>query len=291
MSSEPVLPEELILGSMELAEDQAECPVSAPQDRQRLLPPFFASLIVHGLAALTLVSFNFQPRTQIVSPEPGVIQLRIRIPSPRADNLLAEAPASAMEMEAQTEATAQPSISAPESAPRETLVDLPSVDLSPAPSPAETSPERPGLRLLSPLDLRQTIDAIADHRSASNALINCTPVQRESEFVDCGDEEHGSDFSLLERNATYEFFTTVETPQQSRTQRTIGFMVSRTDEIEQQLLASGVVDVAVEHFLRELRATAADISATGNVQLEKLKDQIYSNDSTYQQMKRVMNPR
>ncbi len=292
---DPSLSAEVALGDMVFAMAHEESFDSAPQDRQRLLSPLLASVLIHGLAVLALVSLNFEPRSQTVQPEPGVIQLRIRLPAPETDNLIAEMPVAEVEVTvellAETQADAQPSTSTADSAPAETRVDLPSVQLSPPPSTLEANPQRPSLRLLSPQDLRQTIDAIADRRGASNALIDCTALQRESEFIDCEERENTRDYSLLERNATYEFFTPTGGPEQTRTQRTIGFMVSRADEIEQQLLATDIGDVAVERFLRELGATAADISATGNVQLERLKDQMYSNDATYQQMQRVMNPR
>ncbi|OGT74085.1 MAG: hypothetical protein A3H44_13155 [Gammaproteobacteria bacterium RIFCSPLOWO2_02_FULL_57_10] len=279
---------EVVIGDLNLAIDDApDREGSLPDQNTGLLRSLLLSGALHALALLTLVSFSFQTHSPLAPPESIAIQLRIRPSAPQIEPSIVEMPTSTPQGVTDVPPPPQraPSVPVP-------LVDVPRIESSstPAPTTPPVNPERPTLRLLTPQSLRETIDGIADRQATNKAWIDCTPLQERSEFIDCGEEIETHDFSILERNATYEFFAAPETST-TRTSRTIGFMASRADDLEQQILNSDIGGPAIDRFLRELRSTAVDISRSGNVQLEQLRDQMHSNDTTYQQQQRALNPR
>ncbi len=152
----------------------------------------------------------------------------------------------------------------------------------------ERDAERTQLRLPTTLDVRRIIEDIGAREQARLALPECTPLQDEHSLIDC-EKTNALNFDALDRNSTYSWFS----PQReiNRTQRTIGVLAAQADTIEDGVRAAGIDPIAAATLLSTLKAAAEDYSGTGNARLERIRDEAYRNDSTYQQMLRVMNPR
>ncbi|MDO9319534.1 MAG: hypothetical protein Q7V56_15235 [Gammaproteobacteria bacterium] len=261
------------------------------------LIPVVASLAMHTLALALLLGFGLQTEPPVSQSSVASIRLRIIPPAPAQPPILA--PAETANPPTRT-APPEPT---PQIVDRLPLTQEPTLTAQPAtPSPAlrfpatppqveqdvERDAERTQLRLPSTLDMRRIIDDIGAREQARLALPECTPLQDERTLIDC-EEANALNFDALDRNSTYSYFNSQR--EISRTQRTIGVLAAQANVIEDGVRAAGIDPIAAATLLNTLNAAAEDYSGTGNARLERIRDEAYRNDSTYQQMLRVMNPR
>lgn len=268
-----------------------------PHDRKSAvstpLIPLVVSVAMHALALTLVLAFGLQSEPPLSRNNVASIRLRIIPPAPTQTPIPEQTPATPN----------MPQEPTPQTVDRPPLTQQPALTAQPvAPSRAlrfptmpprveqdvERDPERTQLRLPTTLDMRRTIEEISAREQARLALPECTPLQVERSLIDC-EETDVPNLEALDHNSTYSWFN----PQReiSRTQRTIGILAADAKLIKDGVLADGMDPIAAATLLSTLRAAAEDYSGTGNARLERIRDEGYRNDSTYQQMLRVMNPR
>lgn len=268
-----------------------------PPDRKSRVPtsliPVVASLAMHTVLLILVLVLNLQPGTSLPRNSVASIRLRIIPPAPTQTPIPVQTPATpttpqepAPQIVDRPPLTQQPALTAQPVAPSRALrfpITPPRVEQD-----VERDPERTQLRLPTTLDMRRTIEDISAREQARLALPECTPLQVERSLIDCA-ETDVPNLEALDHNSTYSWFN----PQReiSRTQRTIGTLAADAKLIKDGVLAAGMDPIAAATLLSTLRAAAEDYSGTGNARLERIRDEGYRNDSTYQQMLRVMNPR
>jgi len=111
---------------------------------------------------------------------------------------------------------------------------------------------------------------------ASGAPWICTEQQRRSRLFDCP----------LPKADSGAHRDTV-----SRTPRTVALTFSEIAALSENLGKTGLANSEVTRQLNYFKAAAADLSGTGNVKLNALRDEMFRNDSTWQLKKRVLEPR
>lgn len=268
-----------------------------PHDRKSQvsisLIPVVASVAMHALALTLVLAFGLQSEPPLSRNSVASIRLRIIPPAPTQTSADTVIPASPVPQPQPTQQindrppqTQEPALTAEPPAPSPALrfsVTPPRTEQD-----AERDAERTQLRLPTTLDMRRIIEDVSAREQARLALPECTPLQDEDSLIAC-EETDALNFDALDHNSTYSWFN----PQReiSRTERTIGILAADANVIEDGVLAAGMDPIAAATLLSTLRAAAEDYSGTGNARLERIRDEVYRNDSTYQQMQRVMNPR
>lgn len=266
-------------------------------DRKSRVPtsliPVVASLAMHTLLLTLVLVLNLQAEPPLSRNSVASIRLRIIPPVPAQPPIPVQTPATpttpqeaAQQIVDRPPLTQEPALTAQPEAPSRALrfsTTPPRIEQD-----VERDPERTQLRLPTTLDMRRTIEDISAREQARLALPECTPLQDERSLLDC-EETDVPNLEALDHNSIYSWFN----PQReiSRTQRTIGILAADAKIIEDGVLAAGMDPIAAATLLNTLRAAAEDYSGTGNARLERIRDEVYRNDSTYQQMLRVMNPR
>lgn len=254
--------------------------------------PLVASVAMHTLALTVLLAFGLQSEPPLPRSSVASIRLRIIPPTPAQTPIPVRTPATATtpqepapQIVDRPPPTQEPAVTAQSVAPSRALrfPTPPQVEQD-----VERDAERTQLRLPTTLDVRRIIEDIGAREQARLALPECTPLQDEHSLIDC-EKTNALNFDALDRNSTYSWFS----PQReiNRTQRTIGVLAAQADTIEDGVRAAGIDPIAAATLLNTLKAAAEDYSGTGNARLERIRDEAYRNDSTYQQMLRVMNPR
>ncbi len=266
-------------------------------DRKSRVPtsliPVVASLAMHTLLLTLVLMLNLQAEPPLSRISVASIRLRIIPPAQAQPPIPVQTPATpttsqeaAQQIVDRPSLTQEPALTAQPEAPSRalrvpTMPPLIEQDV-------ERDPERTQLRLPTTLDMRRTIEDISAREQARLALPECTPLQDERSLIDC-EETDVPNLEALDHNSTYSWFNPAR--EISRTQRTIGILAAHGNVIEDGVLAAGMDPIAAATLLNTLRAAAEDYSGTGNARLERIRDEVYRNDSTYQQMLRVMNPR
>lgn len=100
------------------------------------------------------------------------------------------------------------------------------------------------------------------------------------------DNRPANNFDAISTRSGRLYFARPSAP--SCTERSIQVLSARSDEIAQTLRQGGLSADFIDGFLGELKSFASDYSSTGDAKLQQLRNQMYSNDSTYQQKKRAL---
>jgi|GEM_PF-2473524 len=162
------------------------------------------------------------------------------------------------------------------------LVDLPqqpktivTIDPMPAPLPAPDS--------LAPtrLTVRQMVEVLRSEQEQQSVSQVCTPLQKRNPMLRCADEASAA-FDSAQNDAGSPFlFATSGNTEASAT---------RVGRIANSLRESGMSQSDIDRFLEGIDVNAQDENTSGDARTSAVIDQLFSNDSTYQLMKRVLNP-
>jgi hypothetical protein len=116
----------------------------------------------------------------------------------------------------------------------------------------------------------------------------CTPLQAQNELLDCPGAEIFSAQAELPGRLNLSFNVSAE-PDRSRT--AMGTIAGNRQQLQENLAGIGLDSAAAEYLQEQLSQGIEVYSGSGNAPLERLQEQIYRNDETYQQAQRVLNPR
>jgi len=139
-----------------------------------------------------------------------------------------------------------------------------------------TRTRMPEVRVPGLQTLRDAVREALPGEHASGALWICTEQQRRSRLFDCPLPEADSG---AHRDTV------------SRTPRTVALTFGEISALSENLGKAGLANSEVTRQLNYFKAVAADLSGTGNVKLNALRDEMFRNDSTWQLKKRVLEPR
>jgi|GEM_PF-3143563 len=257
------------------------------------------SLVLHGVL-LVLILLLAEQRTQNrQTMTPATVRINL-LPLPEApEQTLPSEPGPVEEVVQPVEgqeplsevaeiAAPEPVESPAEQAPLpEQPVELPQlVEIPIIPSEGETISEP--VRIPDTLMLRQTVRHVRELHDVDSVLSSCTPAQRHNELFDCPDPVD-LDYTNALRNPIYFSFNQSQTDVQSR--RAMGTIAGNQQQLRSGIRSYNLDGVDNDYLLEELSQGIEVYSGTGNTRLERLTDQIYSNDPVYQQAKRIMNPR
>ncbi len=129
--------------------------------------------------------------------------------------------------------------------------------------------------------LQQVIRSISEQNSSHFWHTDCNYLQLQNELIKC-DETEEPDYS----NPDNRYF--VKVPQSDNARQAQRFIAGNSRELKARLNTSALEGIASEYIISELEAGIRVYSTTGNVPLQRLRDQMSANDPVYQQMKRIM---
>jgi hypothetical protein len=139
-----------------------------------------------------------------------------------------------------------------------------------------TPTRMPEVRVPGLQTLRDAVREALPGEQSPGAPWLCTEQQRRSRLFDCPLPEADSG---THRDTV------------SRTPRTVALSFGEIDALSENLGKTGLANSEVTRQLNYFKAAAADLSGTGNVKLNALRDEMFRNDSTWQLKKRVLEPR
>ncbi len=247
----------------------------APKSRRDHIGPLVISVLLHSLLLIIIFSFRAEPKTR-ASIATAPIRLHLLPQPPRQEATeLEPGPSSNIEE------LAEPAGLAPVTSSRQ--IELPQ---TPAPTPTpEIVISPPDLKSLNPttLSIRQVVEQLRSEEDERAVYHGCTELQKRSPMLDCDDELNtpfddldfvlGSEFQFVGSSAN------LSSGDADNLQR-----------MARSLRNSGVSDEVIDQYLRDLDMSTRDSATSGDTRATALKDQMFLNDSTYQLMKRVLNP-
>lgn len=242
------------------------------------------SLFLHGVLAallLTLGLFTANP--------PSITPPVVRINLLPADSLLPVEESESSEEVAVPESP-EPSdevqLSPISERPPENLVeiDLPEVVEPILSRPANDKGRQREAVVPTRMALQQVIRSISEQNSSNFWHTDCNYLQLQNELIKC-DETEEPDYS----NPDNRYF--VKVPQSDNARQAQRFIAGNSRELKARLNTTALEGIASEYIISELEAGIRVYSTTGNVPLQRLRDQMSANDPVYQQMKRIMGTR
>ncbi len=143
----------------------------------------------------------------------------------------------------------------------------------------------------SVLALRQAVRDLTTSQSNRPVGTDCTAAQSRSKLLECnGIAEPEAEFTLRAR-VPLKFIQVDPVDEQGQTRRIMA-TVARNRQTLQRGIEAAVIDSVGENFLKQELNQAIEVYAnTGNTPLLRMEQQIYRNDVTYQQARRILNPR
>ena len=261
---------------MQLDEDEQSIPAQAP-GRRFTLGPLLVSLCLHALGLYALVEHPIEaPRESTKTPV--AIHLRL-VPPPRPEplqNVPMEPASTADNVNTIPRPTPAPTLPSP-------LVDLPqrpdTVTTEPMPRP---SPE-PEALAPTRLTVRQMVDKLRSEEERQAVLQVCTPQQRRNPMFLCADEAT-TGFDDDQRESDDVWFAATSANSQGVAN------AARVRRIADSLRESGMSQSDIDRYVEGIDVNSQQRSTSGDARASAVRDQMFRNDSTYQQMKRVMNP-
>ena len=267
--------------------------------------PVLVSLLLHGLVlaifftlgllrpdepgdAPKVVRINLLPAnslqpTEVLEPveEPAPIEIT-------EPELLVESEAIVVPQNLESEPVNQSPLSV--EPPRKSLVEinLPTEvesgqTLQPGDSSRQVQPAIPD-RLV----MQQAIKSLANQERSNSRNTDCNPSQQKNELIQC-DEGQDVAFSIRDTRLANRFFAAAAPLSDAR--QVQGFIGSNAGVLKERLDSMTVEGLNGDYLINELEAGVGVYSATGNVPLQRLQDQINANDPAYQLMKKMTNPR
>jgi hypothetical protein len=269
-----------LLGTLQFDEDELSKPTQV-QGRRLALGPVFVSVFLHVLGLYAILEHRIEtPRGSTAASVAIHLQLvpppQTRLPEPpRVAPVETEiAPESASTVPRPPEAlTLPPSlVDLPQRPEMLVRKERPSI-LSPAPD--TLAPTR--------LTVRQMVDKLRSDEERQAVMKMCAPQQKRNPMLLCSDEA-ASGFDDLQRDTNNVFFAA--TPENSQGLAS----ATRVTRIANSLRESGMSQSDIDRYVEGIDVNAQQRSTSGDARATAVRDQMFRNDSTYQQMKRVMNP-
>lgn len=153
------------------------------------------------------------------------------------------------------------------------------VTIEPAPAPLP-APEAPATTRLA---IRQMVETLRSEQEQQAVLRACTPLQRLNPMLRCADEG-SSAFDDAQRDVGAAFFATNPAFNQGNAN------AARVRRIADSLRNTGMSQGDIDRYVEGIDVNAQDRSTSGDARAGAVRDQMFRNDSTYQQMRRVLNP-
>lgn len=266
-----------LLGSMQFPEDEPSKSTEAT-GRRFALGPILASVLLHALGLYSFMEYRVEtPQRASTDPVPITMQLvpppqtRVLEP-PQALSIPSEDPLEEFNWAPVSQALPPPLVDLPQSPPTQVTVDT-----TPPPLPASDSiaPTR--------LTVRRVVEQVRSEEEQRTRLQVCTPVQKRNPMLLCGDDRSTA-FDNTQRNGDRDFFAA-----------TLGggdglAREARVRRIANGLRESGMSQSEIERYVEGIDVNSQQRSTSGDARAGAVRDQMFRNDSTYQQMRRVLNP-
>lgn len=268
-----------LVGDMIFLEESSE-PTQA-SSRRYAAGPILVSALLHAIGLYALVEFRIEAPEQD-SPERVVITMQLSPPSPERSPEPSPSVPTVNEGVRETINSA-PRPPEPPSRPPP-LVDLPqqpeplvSVDPTPAPLPA---PDTPAPTRLS---VRQMVERLRSEEEQQAVIRVCTPLQKLNPMLLCA-EEAATAFDNALSDAGDGFFAA------NPANADFAARQARNRSVANSLRESGMSQSDIDRYIEGFDVYSQQRNTSGEARASALRDQMFRNDSTYQQMKRALNP-
>lgn len=266
------------LGTLQCQEDESGTPPQAPR-RRYALGPLLASVGLHALALYGLVEFRIEtPREPSATP----VAIHVQLVSPPLPRALEPPPTLPIEPEIALENPSSDSIPPTRPALPPPRVELPQppeivVIIDPAllPVPDTAAPTR--------LSIRQVVEQLRNEEERRTVLQVCTPVQKRNPMLLCADEADSA-FNNTQLNGDRYFFAAMLSDGDGLARE------ARVRRIANGLRESGMSQSDSDRYVEGIDVNAQQRSTSGDARAGAVRDQMFRNDSTYRQMRRVLNP-
>lgn len=268
-SSSNVLPH---VGTIHFPQDEL-LPHTQVPGRRYALVPILLSVCLHSIGLYSLISLRVESPSESDTVSAS-LRLRLVQPAPERQQALSSASQVVRENETQVQrAPAAPPLPPPRvelPKPRDTLVFI-----DPAtpfiPTPDSLAPTR--------LSVRQIVDQLRREEEEQEAtMIPCTPQQKRNPMLLCSDE---TSTLFIDTTRNLFFADSLVSANESEV---------KTQRISNSLRKSGMAQGDIDRYLEGIDVNAQDKSTSADARAGAMRDQMFSNDSTYQLMKRVLNP-
>ena len=268
-----------LVGDMIFPEESSE-PTRA-SSRRFAAGPILVSALLHAIGLYALVEFRIEAPKQ-ASAERVVITMQLSPPLPvRSPEPSPSVPAvieGAREVINSTPLPPEsPSLPPP-------LVDLPqapeplvAVDLTPVPLPTPDS--------LTPtrLSVRQMVERLRSEEEQQAVIRVCTPLQKLNPMLLCADESSsGFDNALSDTSGGFFAANPANTD--------FAASQARNRRVANSLRESGMSQSDIDSYIEGFDVNSQQRNTSGDARANAVQDQMFRNDSTYQQMKRALNP-
>ena len=267
-----------LVGNMIFPEESRE-PTQA-SSRRYAAGPILVSALLHAIGLYALIEFRIEAPNQ-PSAERVVITMQLSSPSPARSP---EPKPSVLAVNEGARETINSSPRPPEPQSLPPLVDLPqqpeplvSVDPTPAPlpTPDSTAPTR--------LSVRQMVERLRSEEEQQAVIRACTPLQKLNPMLLCADEASAA-FDNALPDAGDEFFAT------NPASADFAASQARGRRVANSLRESGMSQSDIDRYIEGFDVYSQQRNTSGDARASAVRDQMFRNDSTYQQMKRALNP-
>lgn len=268
-----------LLGSMHFPEDEPSKPAQATK-RRCALGPILVSTLLHALGLYALVEHRIETPKQANAER---IAITIQLVQPPQSPAPALAPVLPTTTEGVVENTS--SVSRPVQAP---ALPPPRVDLAQQPETALTiapTPPLPAPEALAPtrLSIRQLVEQLRVEEEQRAVLQVCTPVQKRNPMLLCGDEADSALANAQREVDNAYFAATLQSNDDVAS-------AARVRRIVSSLHESGMSQDDIDRYIQAIDVNSQQRRTSGDARASAVRDQMFRNDSTYQQMQRALNP-
>lgn len=268
-----------LVGDMTFPEESSE-PTQA-SSRRYAAGPILVSALLHAIGLYALVEFPIDAPKQ-TSTERVVITMQLAPPT-QARGSEPSPMVPSVDAGAREPKNSAPRPPEPRSLPPP-IVDLPqqpeplvSIDPTPAPLPAPDSPAP------TRLAVRQMVERLRSEQEQQAVIRACTPQQKLNPMLLCADGA-ATAFDNALPDAGDGFF--------AANPRHTDFAASqaRNRRLANSLRDSGMSRSDIDRYIEDFDVNSQQRSTSGDARANAVRDQMFRNDSTYQQMKRALNP-
>ena len=268
-----------LMGDMIFPEVSSES--TQASSRRYAAGPILVSALLHAIGLYALVEFRIEepqqasaervvitmqlsPPTQARSPEPS--------PSVPAVNEGARETINSAPRPPEPPSLPPPLVNLPQQP--ETLV---AVDPTPAPLPTPDSPAP------TRLSVRQMVERLRSEEEQQAVIRVCTPLQKLNPMLLCADEASTAfDNALSDAGSGFFAANPVNTD--------FAASQARNRRVANSLRESGMSQSDIDRYIEGFDVNSQQRNTSGDARASAVRDQMFRNDSTYQQMKRALNP-
>lgn len=265
-----------LLGSNDLCIDELDKPKPA-QARKFSAGPILVSVFLHGLGLSMLAELWTDPPKQAENAQLA-IQLQLIMPQQLRAPEQQEAQIIEVESAKPVDSITAGSADLPaQPPPLVALPQQPVVNVT-----TDTPPSLPEALTPTRLVLKQFVEQLRSQEENQSNLVVCTPLQERNPMLRCADQLD-TPFDNIQLDNDNRFFaaSVLSSSPSSDT---------RMRRISDSLRETGMVQTDIDLFMKGIDLNAMQRSTSGDARATAVKDQLFRNDSTYQQMKRAMNP-